>query len=320
MSPHFNGEKFFNPWHKSEKSFGDFLKWNWNREKQEWPQWVDSQAGPAPVASVVEGKLRYTVVNHASVLVQGDGINVLTDPIWSERCSPWSWVGPKRVRHPGLKFEDLPEIHMVVISHNHYDHMDLPTLKKLNDKFHPVFLVGLGNAKTLENFGIERVIELDWWQSYEAKSFKAHFVPAQHFSSRSLWDRNRTLWGGFVLNFKAGPVFFAGDTGYGPHFKEVAKKFPGIVLSFIPIGAYEPRWFMSSMHVNPEEAVQAHIDLGSQRSVGVHFGTFQLTDEAIDDPVVELQRALDKRKMDSSEFETPTFGEGHDWPPAEPTS
>ncbi|MCB9084162.1 MAG: MBL fold metallo-hydrolase [Bdellovibrionaceae bacterium] len=311
MTAHYNGENFHNPWLKNRKSFGDFLKWQWQRERASWPEWLNALPGPPPLPVVGKGDVRFTAINHATVLIQTDEMNILTDPIWSDRCSPWSWLGPKRVRPPGITFEDLPQIHMVVLSHNHYDHMDLPTLKRLNDRFHPLFLVGLGNSKTLTNFGIDRVVELDWWQSYDTAQSKIHFVPAQHFSSRSLWDQNRSLWGGFVIEASMGEIYFAGDTGYGPHFAEIASRFTNIQISFLPIGAYEPRWFMQAMHVNPEEAIQAHLDLKSQLSVGIHFGTFQLTDEGIDAPVKELKRALEKPGREGVKFLVPEFGQAY---------
>jgi L-ascorbate metabolism protein UlaG (beta-lactamase superfamily) len=259
--------------------------------------------------------LRVTFVNHATVLIQTAGLNILTDPIWSERCSPVSWAGPERVRPPGIRFENLPPIDVVLISHDHYDHMDLPTLRQLDEKFHPRFFTGLGNAAILKDGSIPGANELDWWQSTElTPGVRLTAVPAQHFSNRGLTDRNNTLWEGFVLEGPAGAVYFAGDTGYGPHFSEIHQRFGPIRLAMLPIGAYDPQWFMGGIHENPSQAVQAQRDLGASTALAIHFGTFALADDGQDEPIQALRAALRRAGPLQPRFWVLGFGEGRDVP------
>ena len=227
VSDHFDGDRFHNPnGALASKGFREMIRWQFNRKVGPWRDWVESTPGSPPPKHVAAGNMRVTFVNHATLLVQMDGINVLTDPIWSERASPLSWLGPRRVHAPGIRFEDLPKIDAVVISHNHYDHTDLPTLKRLQQTHDPLFFCHLGNKALLESIGIKRIVEMDWWDAYDVgKSVKVHSVPAQHFSARGTFDRNRTLWGGYVLSGPAGNLFFAGDTGMGPHFDEIRRHF-----------------------------------------------------------------------------------------------
>jgi len=314
VSDHFKDGRFFNPWGVHlDHGFTDFLKWQFSGQAAKWPESVENLGIPEVSNNVPEGHMVVTFVNHSTFLVQLPGINILTDPVWSERVSPVSWTGPKRVRVPGLAWHHLPKIHVVLISHNHYDHLDLPTLHRLYERDRPLFMVGLGVKKFLEDEGLKRVIDRDWWEASEIKigdkQIKVTFVPAQHFSGRSLWDRNATLWGGFVVESDAGRFYHAGDSGYAPHFKDIGTRFPSLDLAMLPIGAYEPRWFMKMAHVNPEEAVQAHLDLGAKQSVGMHFGTFQLTDESIDDPIHETIRHIRERNIDPNDFKIPQFGE-----------
>ena len=278
-------------------------------KRSPWPDWVASDYGERPLGRVGTGRIRTTFINHATVLIQTDSCNILTDPIWAYRCSPFSWAGPRRHRDPGLRMEDLPPIDVVLISHNHYDHMDLPSLRRLQSMFQPRIIAGAGNRVYLERKGLSRVEELEWWDSAERGTAPSiTFVPAKHFSGRGLFDRNKTLWGGFVIESSAGSVYFAGDTGYGPHFREIASRFGQIDLSFLPIGAYEPRSFMCAVHMNPPEAVQAHLDLRSQQSTGIHFGTFRLAFEGMDDPGKDLVRARDAAGLPPDAFEVPDFG------------
>ena len=238
--------------------------------------------------------LQVTWVGHATTLVQMGGVNILTDPIWSERCSPVAFAGPKRYTKPGIDFTKLPEIDIVIISHNHYDHMDLPTLKDLQQKYKPKFFVGLGNKRMLENEGLTNVTELDWWQTVEIseKQIQLHFTPTQHFSGRGALDRDETLWGSFVLERNGKRVYFAGDTAYFDGFKKIQERFGKIDLAILPIGAYEPRWFMSPVHVNPEEAIRAFVDLKAEYMLPMHFQTFVLSDEKLDAPLKEAKQAL----------------------------
>ena len=305
----FDGTKFENLEPFPPNSFLTLLKWKlFKNDRKEWPEWIDLPVGEKPKERTAKGEIIYTVVNHATVLLQVDGVNILTDPIWSERTSPVSFLGPKRVHRPTIKFEDLPPIDLVVISHNHYDHLDIPTLKRLSDRYSPKILVGLKNGELLKNEGIKNFIEMDWHQELEYKDLKITFMPNQHWSARGLFDKFETLWGGYIVESDKGQIYFAGDTGYGKFFKEIKKSFSNIILSFLPIGAYEPRWFMKPAHINPQEAVQGHEELGSRHSVGVHFGTFQLTDEGRDEPVEALKKALEGKDIS---FLIPEFGKAY---------
>ncbi len=301
----YDGKKFQNIEPTQDKSFFTLLKWKFTSDRAEWPKWVETRPGKVEKNRTVKGEVHWMMINHASVLIQMDGVNILTDPIWSDRTSPVSWAGPKRVTNPGLNFEDLPPIDYVIISHNHYDHLDLPSLKMLKEKFDPLFVVGLKNKKLLESEGITKILEMDWWQEEKRGDITIKFVPAQHWSARSLSDKREALWGGFVIEGSK-KVYFAGDTGFGKFFNMIKEKIGSPDLSFLPIGAYEPRWFMKPFHVNPDEAVQGHIQLGSKLSVGVHFGTFQLTDEGYDQPQKDLQVALSKYQVGN--FVVPVFG------------
>lgn len=290
-----------------DKSFGELLKWRLFSSREKWPDWVETKQGQVSVERVTGSKIHFLPVNHASVLIQVEGKNILTDPIYSMRTSPVSWAGPKRVREAGIKFEDLPPIDIVIISHNHYDHLDLPTLKRLKDKFDPTFYVGLKNGELLKSEGITNLVEMNWWQTEKNGLIDITFVPAQHWSARGLFDRFETLWGGFYLKAPMAKIYFAGDTGYGSFFTLIKEKLGSPDLAFLPIGAYEPRWFMKNAHMNPEEAVKAHHDLESRFSVGIHLETFQLTNEAFDTPRKEFLQAWSKSQKKGS-FEAPEFG------------
>lgn len=308
-SDHFDGKKFFNPGRKDEKGFSDFLKWQLTSDRKPWPEWVENKATPQVAKNVSGGEAHVTFVNHATFLLQFESLNVLTDPVFSDRVSPVSWAGPKRVRAPGLAMDQLPKIDVILVSHSHYDHMDIPSLKSLQKKHNPLILLPLGNKKILERNGIKGAVEMDWWQSHEVGGQKITLVPAHHWSSRSPWDRNEALWGGFVIEAGGVKAYFAGDSGYGPIFKELVSKLGVFDVSIIPIGAYEPRWFMKQQHLNPDDAVLAHLDLQSPFTLGAHFGTFQLTDEGIDDPIVELAQALEKHKVSKDLFPAPENGQ-----------
>jgi L-ascorbate metabolism protein UlaG (beta-lactamase superfamily) len=259
---------------------------------------------------VGDGELRVTYVNHATTLLQFDGHNVLTDPIWSERASPFSFIGPRRVRPPGIPFAALPAIDLVLISHDHFDHLDLPSLRRLERAHHPMFVVPLGSARLLRDEGLVDVHELDWWQALDARGVAACAVPAQHFGARSPFDRDRRLWAGYVLATRGGPVFFAGDTAMSDHFAAVHARFGPMRLAVLPIGAFEPRWFMRSVHVNPAEALAAHHALGARHSVAMHFGTFQLADESLTGAQEALLAALKREPDPKPAFWVLGFGEG----------
>jgi len=286
-----------------------FLKFFLTDKREPWPQWIESAYAEKPVERVGAEKIRYTFINHATVLIQTASLNILTDPIWSYRCSPFSWIGPRRYRNPGVRFEDLPRIDLILISHNHYDHMDLPTLRRLTNAFGSKILVGSGNQEYLERKRIRNVSEFDWWGEYNQEAgVRVTFVPAKHFSGRGFFDRNKTLWGGFVIETPAGSIFFAGDTGYHSHFDMIYKMFGPVDLSFLPIGAYKPRNFMCAVHMDPVEAVRAHQDLKSRQSVGIHFGTFRLSFEGIDEPEADLVQARLQAGLSPESFQVPAFG------------
>lgn len=307
-SDHFDGERFFNKYPPStDKSFSKLLKWRIFGEHSKWPQWIDSEY--KKLSTQRSQTLKVTFINHASALIQVDNINIITDPHFSDRASPVSFAGPKRVRKPGIKFEDLPPLDFVLVSHNHYDHLDITTLQKIY-KEHPnvKILVGLGNNVLLKDEGIQG-LEMDWGDSQKKGSVKITFREAHHWSARGMFDKRKTLWGSFIIESSQGNIYFAGDTGYSPHFKDIGRDFGPFKVSLIPIGAYEPRWFMKSAHVNPQEAVQAHLDLKSEKSIGIHFGTFQLTDEPISEPLEKLEKAKRKQGLSVDEFVAPEFGE-----------
>jgi len=318
VSDHFDGTRYFNPdtQQSSPSVPGQGLgrsrsKWMWHLVSSTgWPKWPnaeDSSPGPAPDAGVPEDTIRVIPVGHATFLIQMDGLNILTDPIWSDRSSPLSWVGPKRHKKPGIRFEDLPPIDVVLISHDHYDHLDLPTLKRLAKKGTPRSIVPLGCLNLVRGTGIPRVDEFDWWQSTPlSQDVTVTLVPAQHFSQRTFWDRNKTLWGGYVISGPSGNVYFAGDTGYGPHFEEIACRFSPIKVAILPIAPFQPQQSKeprhNSLHMEPMEAVQAHIDLNAQVSIAGHFQVFQLGPDGFDDAVNELSAALKEQNLKSDVF------------------
>jgi L-ascorbate metabolism protein UlaG (beta-lactamase superfamily) len=300
-NPHtFQG--FRNNYPHDAHTFIDFLKWRWDR------LWGRRSNNPKqgnyhfPLAKNDPAFLRQnrtettlTWIGHASFLLQLKGVNILTDPHLTGRASPLSWIGPKRVTPPGLALEDLPVIDMVFISHNHYDHLDASTVKRLHEKQNsgrnPHFFVPLGLKIWFTRLGISKVTELDWWESTQSFGFTLYAVPTQHFSARTPFNKNKTLWAGWVIAHPEFKFFFAGDTGYSPDFLEIGRRLGPFDLSALPIGAYEPRWFMKAMHINPEEAVQIHRDLNSRYSVAMHWGTFNLTDEPMDEPPKRLVAA-----------------------------
>ena len=281
---HFDGKRFFNPNGRQARGLWEALRWKLTSRPERSPRFVADVQPSRPPASVDGHELRVTLVNHSTVLVQQSGTNFLTDPLWSERASPFGWVGPRRRRSPGVKWEDLPRIDVVLLSHNHYDHLDLTTVRRLAWRGESQFVVPLGLARFLRSESIAAVHELDWGESVTLGQTTIHSVPALHFSARSLFDRNRTLWCGYAIESASRLVYYAGDTAFGEHFSAIGKRFGPPRVALLPIGAYEPRWFMSAVHMGPEEAVRAHEILGAQTSIAIHHGTFQLADESIDTP------------------------------------
>ena len=314
-SDHFDGKVFRNIDPFQPRGFRDFIRWQMNRAPGKWEELNHDGPGTVPPKRVMSGGMCVTYINHATALIQIDGRNILTDPIWSERAGPTGWTGPRRKRAPGVRFEDLPPIDTVIISHNHYDHLDIPTLKRLKEAHDPVFISGLGNGSFLKSKRIDKTVELDWWENYEAApDIKIIAVPSRHFSGRGLSDRDNTLWCGFVIQSTGGNIYFAGDTGFGTHFEEIARRVSPIRLALLPIGAYMPSWFMSPVHISPEEALAAHRVLKADMSMAMHFGTFALGDDGEDRPIEDLKSASGKIKGPSPRFIVPEFGEVIDVP------
>lgn len=311
VTNHFNGTEFVNTVPNEPPGVGSGMKILREWRRGPWEPWTEVAPQPDPPERVDD--LRVTFINHATVLVQTGGINLLLDPIWSDRCSAVQFAGPKRHHAPGLRLDQLPPIDAVLISHNHYDHLDLATLEQL--KSHGATLItGLGNGDILRRNGHPDVVELDWSDATQVGPLTILGQEVRHFSSRGMFDRNKTLWLGFVIDGPAGPIYFAGDTGDGPHFRESAAAHGPFRLAIIPIGAYLPRQFMAPVHIDPEAAVQAHVDLGAHRSLAVHFGTFRLSNEGQLDPPKDLAAAAQAAGLDDDAFWVLQPGEGRDVP------
>lgn len=309
VTENYDGRKFHNETRIPQPTLRDLLRWRLSTDREPWPKKL-IHSDPVVLKNPKADEMIVTYVNHASCLIQIGSLNILTDPHYSDRASPVTWAGPKRFHTPGIPYEDLPPIHVVLISHDHYDHMDKETLLMLERDHKPVYLTGLGCESHMKTFDIiERVVALDWWQEKIIDGVKFTFVPAQHFSGRGLFDMDHTLWGGFVVEADDKKLFFAGDTGYGPHFQQIHQRFGPMDVSLIPIGAYHPRWFMAPRHMDPDDAVLAHIDLESKMSIGIHFQTFHLTDEGYDQPLIDLEAARLKYKVSPKSFVAPKFGQ-----------
>ena len=319
------------------RGFGALLKWKLAAMREGLPPEPESATPRRPpdldflrrnAAAGAAMAPSATWIGHASVLVQMGGIHLLTDPVLSERVSPVSFAGPKRAVPPGLSAAELPRIDAVVISHNHYDHLDAPTVATLAAQpgGPPLFVVPLGLKAWFAGLGIANVVELDWWQSARVGAVEIVLVPAQHWSGRSFADRMETLWGGYAVFAPDFQLFFAGDTGYSKDFADVRRRFAarhgaadrGFDLALLPIGAYEPRWFMKEQHIDPAEAVQIHLDLAARRSVGIHWGTFSLTDEALDVPPRALAAERQRRGIAEEAFSVMAIGETRRFPRREP--
>jgi L-ascorbate metabolism protein UlaG (beta-lactamase superfamily) len=294
VSDHFDGKRFFNPTLPGDFAPSRRSTLKMMRESATpWPQWVENKGVSRLEVPLGPNEAAITFVNHATFLIQINGVTILTDPVWSERASPFRWAGPKRVREPGVPFEKLPAIDVVLLSHNHYDHLDIATLKRLRQRCSPTVITAHGDARLVAPLGYAKIHELDWWDDVRFNdALKVTFVPAQHFSARGLFDRQKSLWGGYALEFQGRRIYFGGDSGYSTHFSDIKTRLGSPDIAILGIGAYEPRWFMAPIHMNPAEAVRAHCDLGAKQSIGMHFGTFQLTPEPIDEPKQELARAL----------------------------
>jgi L-ascorbate metabolism protein UlaG (beta-lactamase superfamily) len=292
VSDHFDGIRFFNPdigLTPDRRGFWQLLQWRFGSTRASWPAALPNAIYPPPVQPGAQ-QAAITFIGHATFLIQLPGITLLTDPMFSDRASPVTFAGPRRVRAPGLSLAALPKIDLIVLSHNHYDHADLPSLRALHGAHRPAAMTLAGNAGLMAKAGFNATT-LEWWQETRLGPLRVTATPARHFSRRSLVDGNRALWGGFMLEHDGARILFAGDSGSGPHWTEIRRRLGPPDLAMLPIGAYEPRWLMGPVHMNPEEAVRAHQDLEAAQSIGMHFGTFQLTDEAVGAPEQALVRA-----------------------------
>jgi L-ascorbate metabolism protein UlaG (beta-lactamase superfamily) len=307
-SDHFDGQRFFDPDGVPPKSLGQILRWQFGRGRKRavWPDWAPSPHADVPPARVDGNQVRLVFVGHASWLIQTAGLNILVDPVWSERASPFAFAGPKRHNDPGIAFDALPPIDIVLVSHGHYDHLDMRTLSKLVASFAPRVITPLGNDLTMKDADSAIKPEaFDWHDRVElGNGVAATLVPTRHWSARGLFDRNKALWASFVLETAAGKIYIVCDSGYGDgsHFRRVAAAHGPLRLAILPIGAYEPRWFMGDQHMDPSDAVMALADCGAAQALAHHHGTFQLTDEAIDAPAIALGEALDAAKLPREKF------------------
>jgi L-ascorbate metabolism protein UlaG (beta-lactamase superfamily) len=294
--------------HRNVAGLADILKWQLSGKRQKWPRSIENRSHTAPPNRVLGKNLNVTWIGHSTVLIQTAGLNIVTDPFFSQRASPFQFLGPKRIRNPGIAIKDLPPIDLVLLSHNHYDHLDAPALATLKNIHNPKLITTLNNGGYVKNYPCT---ELDWRQSVEHGAVRITLMPALHWSKRSVSDTNKALWGAFVIETDGGALYFAADTGYGTGetFHEVKSKFGAPRLSLLPIGAYEPRWFMKPQHMNPQEAVQAHLDLDSAKSLAIHHGTVQLTDEAVNAPVVALEEAMAHHKIKNADFIVSEIGQ-----------
>lgn len=306
-SDHFDGKVFFNPGGEPPKGFTDLLRWRFGEDGATWPdEWPSPYANAWPGEAPANAGYDVILIGHATFLIRFPGHTILTDPVYSERASPVGFAGPKRINAPGIAFEDLPKVDTILVTHNHYDHLDLDTLKRIVRRDDPMIVTPLGNDRIiLDEIPESRVAVGDWDDRIEVgKNVIVEFEPAHHWSARSLRDRRMALWCAFTIHAAGSKLHFVGDTGFhgGINFRRAADKHGEFELAILPIGAYAPRWFMKHQHMDPEEAVEAFRLLNAQTALGHHWGTFPLTNEPHDEPASLLQKAMDKRGIDERRF------------------
>lgn len=307
-SDHFNGKTFHNPVEGSERGLRDLIKWRMTATPTPWPRRVEIAPAALPPTPAREG-VAATWIGQSTYLLRTASCTVLTDPIFSNVAGPVSWAGPRRVAPPGIPFEALPPVDVVLLSHDHYDHCDMPSLRLLARRDNPLVIAPVGHGGLLRSAGLSRIAELDWWQEHAEAGVRTTLVPAQHWCRRTPFATNVRLWGGFMLRAGGRTVYFAGDSGYREGlFSEIGRRCGPPDLALIPIGAYEPRWFMKEAHMNPDEAVQVHLEVGARTSAAMHWGTFQLTDEGYEQPLRALEAALKARGLPDGVFKVPLHG------------
>ena len=316
VSDHFDGVRFFNPGGIRPKGPGAFLKWQFGDRGEAWPASFPSPFPPDRPPARFDGEgARVVHIGHASFLIQARGRNLLIDPVWAERVSPLSFAGPRRVNAPGIAFEHLPRIDAVLITHNHYDHMDVDAVGRLWQRFKPRIVTPLGNDTILRRSVPDLTADaVDWGQALDlGEGVRVHVEPTAHWSARGAGDRMHALWASFVLEAGAHKVYCVGDSGFGDGatFREVGRRHPGLALALLPIGAYEPRWFMRNNHMNPQEAVEALALSGARRALGHHWGTFRLTNEGVERPLADLAAARTARAVPADRFAALRPGEVH---------
>ena len=321
QSDHYDGRVFFNPQGEAPRGLADLLRWQLGESRSAWPSEWPSPFSPARPEPRVEGnRLVVTMVGHATMLVQTAGLNILTDPVWSDRASPIGFAGPRRVNAPGIAFEDLPEIDLILLSHNHYDHLDIDTLRRLHAAHDPEVITPLGNDVIVrEAIPAMRIAAHDWHETAVVRSLPVHLEPAHHWSARGMADRRMALWSSFVVEAPGGSIYVIGDTGFhgGINYRAAAERHGGFRLALLPIGAYEPRWFMEAQHQNPHEAVQGMLLSRTAFAAGHHWGTFPLTNEPIEEPRDHLHAALDAHGVARDRFRPLHPGEAWEVPEAD---
>lgn len=304
VTDHFDGRQFYNPGEpETDRGFRDVLRWLLEAPNHSWPKQIEIQ--PAIPKAYME-TLTVTMVGHSTVLIQINGLNLLTDPVWSDRVSPFRFTGPKRVCAPGVSLDDLPPIDAILLTHNHYDHCDIETLRHIHDRYRPLIITPLGNDIIIrKNLPDAHITTGDWGDCVTLGQAEIHIVPANHWSGRGLRDRRLALWCGFMIRAAGKLIYFAGDTGYGTGsiFRTMRQQFGAPDLALLPCGAYDPRWFMAPQHVDPEEAIQIMCDLNAGTALGMHWGVFKLTDEARNDPSIRLAKELLSRRITPARFQ-----------------